>query len=1336
MEPSRQQAYLALIQQLLQCPSGEEPAVLESHQDLLDVEFLAMCEQVAQMLEEQEDQNSALWLRNLATQLGEVIAAGGSGGGAEQQGAFLMQLLRAIDESQSDPQVVYSLLRVNLPQLNSGVVALLDQWWEGVLTGADREQQQGLAGVVGNFGNLVAQFPLGNPGLNKQIAIAAYANALRVYTEAELPQAWASTNNNLGNAYCELAPFSANPREQIENAIAAFRNALRVYTEAEQPQDWATTNNNLGNAYRELAPFSANPREQIENAIADFRNALRVSTEAEQPQDYAMTNNNLGNAYRELAPFSANPREQIENAIAALRNALRVYSEAEQPEAWATTNNSLGNAYRDLSPFSANPREQIENAIAAFRNALRVSTEAEQPQGWATANNNLGNAYRELAPFSANPREQIENAIANYRNALLVFTEAEQPEAWATTNNNLGNAYSVLAPFSANPREQIENAIVAHRSALRVRTEAVQPQDYAMSNNNLGIAYRELAAFSANPREQIENAIAAYRNGLRVYTEVEQPQAWADTNNNLGLAYSDLAPFSTNPREQIENAIVAHRSALRVRTEAVQPQDYAMSNNNLGIAYRDLAPFSANPREQIENAIAAYRNALRVFTEVEQPQDYAMLNNNLGIAYRELAAFSDNPREQIENAIAAYRTALRAFTQAEQPEAWASTNNNLGNAYSVLAPFSANPREQIENAIASYRNALRVRDPVQRPANCLQTARNLGNLGFTNKRPDVAIDGFLLAITAVENLRSAAIDPARKAEIVSEAIEVYANLVQVYVDQQNYAQALEVVDRSKARNLVELLSSKDLYPKGEIPPEVIQRLDELRGSIARAERELNRAQPSGDLARPPMAGSEGIAGPEGARSLAFERIQQQQAQKVGKRLLQLKQELDHLIQDQIQPIDPSFSLSQKVQPLSIEQLRATLPDGHTVIVSWYVAGPQLLAFILHRGALQPICHRYPEPTLEALMAEMNAYLSAYRSENNSWQAGLAAALDRFSRLLELDALLEKIQHVAPGADQLILVPHRFLHLLPLHCLPFGKPTTTLLDQFSRGVRFAPSLQVLDVVQKRPQTPLQSLFALQNPTEDLLYTDLEVAEIQALFAPNAKVLQRQEATKAALEQQSALLASSNCLHYACHGYFNFEKPELSALILAGSAIEPALPDADANRYLRQRDGSALDLNKCLTLLDLFALDLRQARLVALSACETGLSELNSLSDEFVGLSSGFLYAGCNSVIGTLWTVNDLSTGLLMAEFYRLLKQQEQTQPSTDVALALKQAQQWLRQLTCAEAVATLQRLVPSLDADGQETAKRNIRRSLSERYAADDRPYHHPFYWAAFCAVGQ
>jgi CHAT domain-containing protein len=855
--------------------------------------------------------------------------------------------------------------------------------------------------------------------------------------------------------------------------------------------------------------------------------------------------------------------------------------------------------------------------------------------------------------------------------------------------------------------------------------------------SNLGNAYRNLARFSANPSEQIKNSIEAHENALRVLTEQERPQEWADTNNNLGSAFQDLAYLSDNPSDKFNNAIKAFENALRVRTEVDYPQAWADTNNNLGIAFVGLAILSDNPPVQLNNAIKAFENALRVGREQEREQTYALATVNLARVYSLLAPFSANPREQYENTITAYRNALLFKTEEDWPEDYAYVNDNLGDAYSDFAPFSANPQEQIENAIDAYRNALRISDAVNRSSYCYQTARHLGYLGFANNLQDVAIEGYCLAITAVENLRSNAIDPARKAEIVSQAIEVYANLAQVYVDIEQYDKALEVVDRSKARNLVELLTTKDLYPKGEIPPEVIKRLDELRGSIARAERDLNWADRNSGSGGTLMGGSDGSGGPAGVRSLAATRFQQERAQTVGEHLLQLKQDLDRLIQEEIQPIDPTFSLSQKVQPLSIEELQATLPDDRTVLVSWYVAGSKLLAFILTRDARQPLCHRYPESTLELLTAELDSYFGTYQSDKNAWTAELPAALALFSSLLEMEALAEHISQFAPEADQLILVPHRFLHLLPLHCLPFGEASGSLQDQFARGVRFAPSLQVLQVVQQRQQTPLESLFALQNPTQDLLYSELEVEAIQSLFtAKKPAVLKRSEASKRALEEQAGSLASSTCLHFACHGYFNFEQPQLSALILAGSRINLAPEDSDANRHWPQPDGTALDLNQCLTLLDLFQLDLRQARLVALSACETGLSEINSLSDEFVGLSSGFLYAGCNSVIGTLWTVNDLSTGLLMGQFYRLLKQQEQAQQRTEVALALKQAQSWLRQLTCAEAVATLQQQVPNLPEGIQETAKRSIRRALSERYAAEDRPYTNPFYWAAFCAVGQ
>ena len=204
------------------------------------------------------------------------------------------------------------------------------------------------------------------------------------------------------------------------------------------------------------------------------------------------------------------------------------------------------------------------------------------------------------------------------------------------------------------------------------------------------------------------------------------------------------------------------------------------------------------------------------------------------------------------------------------------------------------------------------------------------------------------AITAAENLRSAALDPARKAEIISQAIDVYANLVQVYVDQGQYAKALEIADRSKARNLVELLSTKDLLPKGEVPEEVISRLDELRGSIARAERQLNST-----TANRPFMGAGNAEPTPGTKAPNTEILAAKAAQASAERLGQLKQKLDQLIEQHIEEIDPSFSLSQKVQPLGFEDLQQTLPDDRTALVCWYAAGRQLLAFIITTSAAQP-----------------------------------------------------------------------------------------------------------------------------------------------------------------------------------------------------------------------------------------------------------------------------------------------------------------------------------------------------------------------------------------------
>jgi CHAT domain-containing protein len=64
-----------------------------------------------------------------------------------------------------------------------------------------------------------------------------------------------------------------------------------------------------------------------------------------------------------------------------------------------------------------------------------------------------------------------------------------------------------------------------------------------------------------------------------------------------------------------------------------------------------------------------------------------------------------------------------------------------------------------------------------------------------------------------------------------------------------------------------------------------------------------------------------------------------------------------------------------------------------------------------------------------------------------------------------------------------------------------------------------------------------------------------------------------------------------------------------------------------------------------------LDLDQCRLVTFSACESGMIDPTSISDEYIGLPSGFLYAGSPSVVSTLWTVDPLATTLLLTKFYK-------------------------------------------------------------------------------------
>jgi CHAT domain-containing protein len=69
-------------------------------------------------------------------------------------------------------------------------------------------------------------------------------------------------------------------------------------------------------------------------------------------------------------------------------------------------------------------------------------------------------------------------------------------------------------------------------------------------------------------------------------------------------------------------------------------------------------------------------------------------------------------------------------------------------------------------------------------------------------------------------------------------------------------------------------------------------------------------------------------------------------------------------------------------------------------------------------------------------------------------------------------------------------------------------------------------------------------------------------------------------------------------------------------------------------------------------ELYGLDLSNAELAVLSACETGIGKTFSGEGVF-SMARGFAYAGCPTIVMSLWKVNDKYTAELMTGFYKNL-----------------------------------------------------------------------------------
>ena len=195
----------------------------------------------------------------------------------------------------------------------------------------------------------------------------------------------------------------------------------------------------------------------------------------------------------------------------------------------------------------------------------------------------------------------------------------------------------------------------------------------------------------------------------------------------------------------------------------------------------------------------------------------------------------------------------------------------------------------------------------------------------------------------------------------------------------------------------------------------------------------------------------------------------------------------------------------------------------------------------------------------------------------------------------------------------------------------------------------------------------------RPFTRLPATVAELTAIQAIFGARAgglrtDTLVEDRASEAALR---AAVAGRAFVHLATHGFVRAElaapialRDDLSAYLRPGIErfafqVDPlaasGLALAGANARERADDDDGI-----LTAREATELDLRGARLVVLSACDTARG-VAVAGEGLVGLVQAFRAAGARSVVGSLWPVDDAVTAELMPRLYDALLERDRTVP---------------------------------------------------------------------------
>jgi CHAT domain-containing protein/tetratricopeptide (TPR) repeat protein len=874
--------------------------------------------------------------------------------------------------------------------------------------------------------------------------------------------------------------------------------------------------------------------------------------------------------------------------------------------------------------------------------------------------------------------------------------------------------------------EHLEKAIAHHHSALSLLEQADLPELSARLSNALGTAlldypteYRESYAQKAivalgDERKTLARFASVHEAHLRV---MKLREATCKPPIELSLKYV-LAVLREYALPFLLVALRAARRGIPFEdaSELMHPIYLARAEWKLGRAYQQLG--------QVDKAIEHFDLALGACTHVDVNMR-AAIEVSKGRAY--LFAEDGDRRKNVDLAIKSFRKAMtgcidKGEVRGPRQRTYVLALVGDAKAYFALHELDAIKLEMYEKTLPMLTTQLRLAARLARTLIMPQQRQDalflLGKSYLLQRDIVKAYQSLALAARVADRTQRSARTPRSSRFFVGERAALDDLLIRVSLGYLSLGKKLKAKE-GKAK---------------DVPPDRILCFAERGRTV------LLQTQLANLNLRPKAATSSDMEEFfEGRRSWheAELRLLERESNPVADRgamdeLGRQRNVLESRYRDELEKMrerfsDPDYDPDKPIFSLRFSDLYSTVADyvsdEQVAVVEYHLTSRYLVVFVILPTELSSEIVNISIHELEAIKNRWQKGTERLTAGSSiHWQDGyLGQVLDRLRPVAEAPAKRIKSWEEKTGTriKRIIIIPHRFLHLVPLHAVPLNDGSRWC---DSVPIAYAPSASVLQHLlrsrcRKRVANSANSgsqetrkvvaiSYAPPSGGTSLLFHRLETEAI--IDAVGGELVEGPEAT---LGRVKEAIEDANYIHFACHGTFDSKAPLEAALELAAG---DGGDDNGARQCAR------------LTLGEIFqSVRLPKAPLVVLSACETGLTKIEKRHEEYVGLPAGFLYAGASTVICTLWRVSDAATWFLMRSFAREIA------VGGDPANALHCAQQKLKILSREDVLQEIARAAE----EECDVSRREQMIQEGQALPHDEFPFSGPYWWAGFTAQG-